>query len=359
MSHRHNVNIVFSSKYADLRKALSAVAHTGDTLWVVNDETTCLERFSADGRDGQGNPVFAKHARFDLADYFDLPAGKKGEIDAEGLAYQDGWLWVMGSHSLTREKADGKAGTEKVFSQLATVNREGNRYLLARLPLDAENTPQASLQQAGIIRRAARLWGNATGNELTLALGNDPHLQAFLSIPGKDNGLDIEGLAVNGERVFLGLRGPVLRGWACILELQLVEEASNPALLRLSPMGENGVPYRKHFLKLDGLGVRDLCVQGDDLLILAGPTMSAEGAMRVYRWRDGAKPAQASAEEEGKALQTMIELLVTEDDHAEGICLFSTDNGKPDLLVVYDPADDSRLPDKKTVKADLYKLDGV
>ena len=44
-----------------------------------------------------------------------------------------------------------------------------------------------------------------------------------MRLPSKDNGLDIEGLAVLGNRVYLGLRGPVLRGRAIILELELEE----------------------------------------------------------------------------------------------------------------------------------------
>ena len=59
------------------------------------------------------------------------------------------------------------------------------------------------------------------GNDLTEALRGDEHLGSFLAIPGKDNGFDIEGLAVAGERLFIGLRGPVLRGWAVILEVEL------------------------------------------------------------------------------------------------------------------------------------------
>ncbi|MNG03413.1 hypothetical protein D3C84_864920 [compost metagenome] len=35
--------------------------------------------------------------------------------------------------------------------------------------------------------------------------------------------------------------------------------------------------YRKHFFALNGLGFRDLCTSGDDLLILAGPTMDLDG----------------------------------------------------------------------------------
>jgi L-seryl-tRNA(Ser) seleniumtransferase len=39
-------------------------------------------------------------------------------------------------------------------------------------------------------------------------------------IPGKDNGLDVEGLASVGDRLLVGLRGPVLRGWAIVLEIE-------------------------------------------------------------------------------------------------------------------------------------------
>jgi hypothetical protein len=46
-------------------------------------------------------------------------------------------------------------------------------------------------------------------------LAEDPHFEGFIRtkvIPGKDNGFDSEGLAVADDRVFIGLRGPVLRG---------------------------------------------------------------------------------------------------------------------------------------------------
>ena len=78
---------------------------------------------------------------------------------------------------------------------------------------------------------AARLQGDARANQLTKALRNDPHVGRFVprvlknddidGIPSKDNGFDVEGLAVSGDRVFLGLRGPVLRGWAMVVELRV------------------------------------------------------------------------------------------------------------------------------------------
>ncbi|WP_445187429.1 DUF3616 domain-containing protein [Pseudonocardia sp. Cha107L01] len=93
-------------------------------------------------------------------------------------------------------------------------------------------------------------------------LAEDEHLAPFLAIPAKDNGFDVEGLAVHGETLYVGLRGPVLRGFAVVLEL-LPEEAA-PGRLRLVPI-EGERCYRKHFLDLGGLGVRDLCPHGPDL----------------------------------------------------------------------------------------------
>jgi len=124
--------------------------------------------------------------------------------------------------------------------------------------------------------------GDATGNELTRALSQDEHLQPFLEIPGKDNGFDIEGLAVANGRILLGLRGPVLRGWAVILEVELRENKQDPSILKLKNIGPADQPYRKHFVDLGGLGIRDLCIHGNDLLILAGPTMDLDGPVTIF-----------------------------------------------------------------------------
>lgn len=365
MSQPRSIQISFASKHAKLREALSAVVCIGKTLWAANDETTSLERFIAVASDASDTPQYGTHQHIPLSDYLHLPIPPKDdeegeEVDLEGLAYADGYLWLAGSHSLARSKPDNDDPPEKALRQLAEIKRSGNRFLLARIPttLNGHGVCELhrSIRKAGVPHTAARLQGGISSNELTAALRYDPHLQPFLDLPGKDNGLDIEGLAVKGQQVFLGLRGPVLRGWACILELYPVTDANNPALLKLMPLGPNGQPYRKHFLKLDGLGVRDLCVHNDDLLILAGPTMSAEGPMRLYRWRDGTNPKEESVVD-SKALRLLLELPVSDDDHPEGICLYPPDSDKPELLMVYDPAARCRLPDRKTVIADLFPLE--
>ena len=154
---------------------------------------------------------------------------------------------------------------------------QDNRQILVRLPVadvDGLPTPVRAVTVDGVRHRAAVLGGRDNLRDL---LRRDEHLGPFLPIPGKDNGLDIEGIAVRGERVYLGLRGPVLRGWAFVLELRPYVDDDEPDRLRLRPF-EDGQPYRKHVLDLDGLGVRDLCPAGDDLLVLAGPASCSPGS---------------------------------------------------------------------------------
>lgn len=185
-------------------------------------------------------------------------------------------------------------------------------------------------------------------------LDEDEHLAPFLAIPGKDNGLDVEGIAVAGEpgaeRVFLGLRGPVLRGWAVVLQVAPREDGDE---LRLAPV-EGKQRYLKHFLDLDGLGIRDLCPQGDDLLVLAGPSMDLDGPVRVYRW-PGAARIEAPDVVHRDELRREIDLPYGEgDDHAEGIALLPSG----ELLVVYDSPARSRLTDPGTVLADVVAAGG-
>jgi hypothetical protein len=188
-------------------------------------------------------------------------------------------------------------------------------------------------------------------------LREDEHLGAFLTIPGKDNGFDIEGLTVVGERLFLGLRGPVLRSWAVILEVALQEDNAQPSTLRLKAFGSHDRLYRKHFLHLGGLGIRDLCAQGADLLILAGPTMDLDGPVTLFRWPGGIE-AHGEQVVPASALERVLEVPYGQGvDHAEGLTLFAPDGGTARaLLVVYDAASESRQRGESTVAADVFLL---
>ncbi len=368
MNRIGTVLLEFDPRLNKLRKdkklsdGLSAVVQIGQTLWVANDEALSLERLSRQGETGDGAIRYADHEQFPLHEVLQLPVppveedDKIEEADIEGLDYDSGYLWLVGSHSLKRDKPKEENSIAKNTERLAKVGRDGNRFLLARIPLSDDATPslERTVERDGRSRTAARLAGNQKSNALTRVLASDEHLGPFLAIPGKDNGFDIEGLAVADDRVFVGLRGPVLRGWAVVLELALEEQ--DTTTLTLKPIGPDGRPYRKHFLDLGGLGVRDLCAQGDDLLILAGPTLTVAGPQKIFRWPGGARPDRESLVF-GKDLPTVLDIPVgTGPEQAEGMALLDCNGGDADsILVVYDAAA-NRQRDENTVEADLFAL---
>lgn len=351
----------------ELRNGLSVALRMGDVLWLANDESLSIERLTLAAEDSRGKTSFARgHRQYALHDFLQLPLppyeaeGKRiNEADIEGLASDGDYLWLIGSHSLRRKRPDQGDGVRRAHKRLASVSADGNRYLLARIPLvvqDGSPTLVRETGQKGKRRSAALLRGDEHGNELTALLRDDEHFGPFLAIPGKDNGFDIEGIALAGKHVLLGLRGPVLRGWAAIVEVAPVED-EEAGWLRLAPVDEDGAMYRKHFLDLDGLGIRDLCVQGKDVLILAGPTMDLDGPVTLFRWPGGARPGKASA-----VTRDMLEHVLALPfgqgvDHPEGISLFSSQDGQEEgLLVVHDSASPSRQIGDSTLVADVFPL---
>jgi hypothetical protein len=348
---------------------LSAVAVTGDAVWLAGDEGTALERLVRDG-----DRSFGARTRFRLDELLDLPGAADEEVDVEGLDVADGWLWVVGSHASARRKADPADGdVADQLARLATVRARGNRHLLARIPLvrDADGHPApartAPAAEGERPRAAARLRGGRRRSALTRALRHDAHLAPSLGVPSKENGLDVEGLAAVGRRLFLGLRGPVLRGMTVVLEVEPHAVKRDHERLKLARIGPDGRRYRKHFLDLCGLGVRDLCADGDDLLILAGPTMTLDGRCAVFRW-PGAAAAARDADGPGDdtlvgddVLEVALELpygVGTEEDleHPEGIAFVRDGAGRRALLVVHDSPAEHRKRGLNAIEADLYPL---
>ncbi len=334
-----------ASRELETHTNLSAVRSDGSVLWVAGDETATVERLVAE--DGG----WSRQESFALAELVDLPGADHEEADVEGLARDGAFLWAVGSHSLKRKRVKDKHDSAKALDRLATVQGQANRQVLLRLPLEEVDgllRPVRETEVDGETQQAASY--GSRGKDLRDLLEDDEHLAPFLPIPGKDNGLDVEGIAVRGDRVLLGLRGPVLRGWALVLELRPYVDEDEPDRLRLHQL-DDGRRYRKHVLDLAGLGVRDLCPYGDDLLVLAGPTMDLDGPVHVFRWH-GAMTVDAPAVVRGDALTRVLELPYGDGcDHAEGIGLL--DDGR--LLVVYDSPAPERVQDG-AVLADVVRL---
>jgi len=339
---------------------LSGAAFTGDWLWVAGDEACGLDRLRRLDPVGRETLRFGEVRDFPLADLLDLPGAADEEADLEGMAVADGFLWVVGSHGLKRKNAKPDRDHADNAKRLAKLALDGNRRLLACLPLEPDaNGEPCLVRQAKDGRRALRLKGDAQSNLLTRALVDDPHFGPYLAIPGKDNGFDIEGLAVNGRRLLLGLRGPVLRGWSALLEIEVQARGDE---LRLVPLDGSGTLIRKHFLQLDGLGMRDLHFSGDDLYILAGPTMVLNGEIRVFKW-SAAKPALAANRDPVRFESALSESVTlphgSGTNRAEAICDLpaALARHKPSWLVLYDAPGADRRDGEYTVFGDLLRHD--
>jgi hypothetical protein len=188
------------------------------------------------------------------------------------------------------------------------------------------------------------------------ALRHDEHFAPFLDLPGKDNGFNVEGLAVAGERLVLGLRGPVLDGWGAVLVVE-PHDGDAPGALALRRIGRRGRRYVKHFLDLRGLGVRELHAHGDDLYVLAAPTMTLDGRATVLRWRGGCHAKRDSVIDRGD-LEPVFDLPYGRGDdelveHPEGLAVATID-GRRGLLVVYDAPARDRQRGREGIEADFY-----
>lgn len=339
---------------------LSGAAFTGDWLWVAGDEACGVDRLRRLDIVGGESLRFGEVRDFPLAELLDLPGTAEEEADLEGMAVADGYLWVVGSHGLKRKNAKPERSHAENAKRLAKVALDGNRRLLACLPIepDAQGDP-CLVRQAQDGRQALRLKGDSQANQLTRALADDPHFGPYMAIPGKDNGFDIEGLVVDGKRLLLGLRGPVLRGWSALLEIEVEAHGDQ---LRLVPLDESGTLLRKYFLQLDGLGVRDLHFSGDDLYILAGPTMVLNGDIRVFKW-PLARPTMKANRELVRFETALTESVSLPHGHgtnrAEAICALppAITGSNPQWLVLYDAPGADRRDGEHTVFGDLLRHD--
>jgi len=355
-----------------LSDGMSAGAAMNDTLWLAHDETLFVERLRMTKTRG-GGVEYAGHRRFDLRKLLALPAsasnvhpGASLEADLEGIAIADGCLWLAGSHSAVRDPV-GDLPPSKAIATLANIRRAGNRFLLARIPMQPGPEGPMLVREVtlrnGSTVRAARLPGGRKNNALTRLLREDPHLGPFLAIPSKDNGFDIEGLAVApGGRVFLGLRGPVIDGWACVLEIAVTTHARRSGELAMQRLpgsarsARQSVLYRKHFLDLQGAGVRDLCLAGRDLLVLSGPPMRGKGKARVHRWKN-ALAVKRDSMLERRELPTLLELPYGEKkNHPEGITIVGQRGNLLGLMTIYESVDDDQRAGRAAIWATLHPL---
>lgn len=343
---RH-VELVFDAPLSDEDDPvanLSAGVAVGDCLFLGSDEGSALERLHWDGA------RWADHRRLALGDWLELASAD--EADIEGLATDDGWLWVLGSHARTRPSIKKGKADRICADALCDLRDTRPRCLLARLPL----APDPGLPGAVVpvrrdgARRAGMLRQTKHGNALAAALAKDPLIKPFTRIAAKEGGVDLEGIAAAGRRIALGMRGPVIRSFAVLLEVEIGAKPSG----RLKLAG----PPCKRLLDLEGLGIRDLKRAGEDLLILAGPTTGLDGPCAIDRWRCWLQDLPTA---DGVIRLHRPERIIDlpfgrGNDHPEGLALLPSESGN-ELLVVNDGPAPTRLDAaRRTLTCDVFAL---
>jgi hypothetical protein len=350
---------------SELLLSLSAILRTPDGfLWFASDERNSLVRLSVRPDGSFGDPV-----TYHLSDLLEL-SDPDEEIDLEGLAYEAPYLWVIGSHSRKmkgfREKDDTDAARIRRL-EYSKVELPKNRCLIARIPYVNNQLWKeiAHPTDPSQMLSAAKIESALEGNLLMECLRDDPHIGPIVvcGLPTKGNGLDIEGSEIRNGKLYLGLRGPVLKDWAIILELDPKTKKNNASVLGLRKIVDDKRRYRKFFVNLHGLGIRDLCFHNNELIILAGPTMYLHGPMRIYRLKD----AENLAEDQLYEPDYLFDIPCSDDDshpkngfdHAEGITLFPGKGDELGLLTIFDsPRKDRLLKDSVGVLADWFSFSG-
>jgi hypothetical protein len=226
----------------------------------------------------------------------DAEEGK--EIDVEGLAWSEGRLYVMGSHSRKREKLDPQLSPGENRKLLEKNKAEPLREHLYELRLDtsAELTDKKPVS-------------------LKDRIHDDKVLKDFAKIPSKENGVDIEGVAALGDKIFAGFRGPVLReGLVPVLVFDF--DRPNDAKTR--------------FLNIGGRGIRDLVRVTGGFLLIGGPVGDEPYSYEVYFW-DGENHLKS---------QPLVSLgrvpLPAPGSKAEGMTVLRDTETDYEVLIVFD-----------------------
>ena len=227
------------AKSAEARRALSGAACVPGTsrCLVVNDEKKYAQFFSLSGTTLNPGRVIRL-----LPDVID--GAVMEEIDAEAVAYapsregQSPYLYLTGSHGRSRK------GALRV-----------SQFFLFRFPVDAslgdptfafdDDAPAPEIERTSLLRTV---------------LKDHPDLASFAEQPLDQDGVTIEGLAIRGDDLLLGLRSPAPAGKAFVVRLATKDL-----------FGQTVPPASVLRVQLDpGAGIRDMVAVDTGILILAG-----------------------------------------------------------------------------------------
>lgn len=225
---------------------------------------------------------------------YDTWDDKPLELDAEAVAYADGAFYVIGSHGRPRHHEDAKKEAKNRAKAAAT--RRIFRIRFARDAIDRET---------GNLSGAAEIIPSV---ELARLIPGQSELTAAFDRELADNGLTIEGLAVRGGQLYVGMRGPVVPnspagdpevdGMAAVLIVPVATVftgGSDHTSIKHVDLGRDTRQRTR--------GIRDMTPYDGAFLMLAGPvndppdgTPIPKGDYSIYRWDGSSRKATLLAD---------------------------------------------------------------
>jgi hypothetical protein len=245
--------------------------------------------------------------------------GDFDNLDGEGVAYAEPFFYVVGSHGCSRKK-------DKF--QLSS-------FILARIRVDSQGRP---------VDTAGRVLGEAEFSKAVQTTYRvSDWLQRAKGVKGffaenleEEDGLNIEGIAIQGDRIWFGLRAPVKKASkdGAMFKKQAFVVGGNIADLFEPGNKPSKAEPEMAFFDLAKLGIRDLAALPDGrLLALAGAANGDEVPFKLFV----ADPRNNQA----KLIGTLAEVLGMVKGElvrgkAEGLTLLEVAPGSAQAVILFD-----------------------
>ena len=336
------------SKYNEEISGIKCLATSGadNVCYIVADEKKALQQISIN-RTGhqsyqcQSGPVLAKKRGLACL------KGKKPERDFEAIAADGRQLFITGSWGNQRKKH---------------VGRSSERWVLVRQKLSGADRLRGDCQ--AVKRKDLQ----------SFIKGALPALRPFMDAPLQCGGLNIEGLAVQKGKLFLGLRSPgiIHDGIGLIIETSADGIFSNKRQARLHRLAfaVNGVAQK-------GIGIRGLESLADGRFLIAtgagGVTMknlSTKGENRIATQCAAERNSQAGPLYRNKVfnvpralwlwtpasggLKHLGDITGPYQHHKlESISLLAADKNKLDVVLAFDGVDNAERSPLATISIRL------
>lgn len=235
------------------------------------------------------------------------------ELDIEGITNNDSIVYVVCSCALTRKSVKkDKFSVNKNIERLNTVSKERDRSDRCKLFKFSFNSDSGTPS-------------NIESISLKDILIDDPLLGRFMNIPSKENGVDIEGICVDENTLYIGFRGPVFRGNYVPIMVTTFDKAHE---------------YKIHFVKMGGRGVRDITKVKDGFLIIGGPVGDGDSSYQLYFW-DGSNSIEGNDKEISTTMHS-LGTIPTKGAKAEGITVLNETETTYEVIVVFDSLDNGK-----------------